>query len=83
MIYMAFFFLLRPGEYTYTTNNTPFRFQDIQLYIGQRQLRPNEASPTDLEAVNAISLCFTTRKMGSKAKPCPTLAVETIWYAFA
>jgi hypothetical protein len=53
-------FFLRPGERTYTTNNNPFRAQ------GQGQLRPQEASPTDLEAVSAISLCFTTQKNGVK-----------------
>jgi hypothetical protein len=35
MIAITFFFLLRPGEYTGTTSNdTPFRLQDVHLYIG-------------------------------------------------
>ena len=34
MIIIAFFFLLRPGEYTGATNDdTPFRIQDVQLFI--------------------------------------------------
>jgi hypothetical protein len=33
---LAFFHLLRPGEYTYQKNNAPFRLQDVSLYTGQR-----------------------------------------------
>jgi hypothetical protein len=34
MIYIAFFFLLRPGEYIYKPDNTHFRLQDVTLCIG-------------------------------------------------
>jgi hypothetical protein len=68
MICIAFFFLLRPGEYTYTKNSTPFRLQDVLLYIGQRQLRPHEISAVELNTITAVSLCFTTQKNGVKGE---------------
>ena len=35
MIIIAFFFLLRPGEYTNNnSNSTPFHLEDVQLFIG-------------------------------------------------
>jgi hypothetical protein len=37
MIVIAFFFLLRPGEYTGTTSDdAPFRLEDVHLYMGGR-----------------------------------------------
>jgi hypothetical protein len=39
IITIVFFFLLRPGEYTgTTTDDTPFRLQDMGLYSGPRRL---------------------------------------------
>jgi hypothetical protein len=39
MICLAFFFLLRPGEYTGTSSETqPFTFQDISFYLGDLRL---------------------------------------------
>jgi hypothetical protein len=39
MIVLAFFFLLRPGEYTgkNPSDTTPFTLQDVQLWIGQQR----------------------------------------------
>ena len=37
MIALAFFFLLRPGEYTVTTDNRPFHLEDVQLWIGHQR----------------------------------------------
>ena len=37
MIALAFFLLLRPGEYTGTkSDTTTFRMQDVQLFIGRK-----------------------------------------------
>ena len=38
MICIAFFFLCCPGEHTYSKDNTPFKFQDVAIYIGNRIL---------------------------------------------
>lgn len=63
MVCIAFFYLLRPGEYTYTKNNTPFRLQDVHLYIDQRHIQPLQASPSDLNTITAVALCFPNQKM--------------------
>ena len=67
MIIVAFFFLLRPGEYTDTssTDTTPFTFQDVQLHIGDRRLDLRLASDVELlHAATSVSLTFTTQKNG-------------------
>ena len=69
MIVIAFFYLLRPGEYTGTTSdNTPFRMQDVQLFIGQRRLDLLLASDADLIAATSATLTFTTQKNGVRLK---------------
>jgi hypothetical protein len=43
MIPLAFFILLRPGEYTGTNSDTsPFRFCDVQLFVGGRLSRSGD-----------------------------------------
>mmetsp|Transcript_19169 Transcript_19169/g.25175 ORF Transcript_19169/g.25175 Transcript_19169/m.25175 type:complete len:207 (+) Transcript_19169:277-897(+) len=69
MITLAFFFLLRPGEYTGTHNDdTPFRLADVQLFIGPRRLDLLTASDADLEAAQGVSLTFTTQKNGVRGE---------------
>jgi hypothetical protein len=77
MICIAFFFLLRPGEYTYKPDNTPFCLQDVTLFIGQRRLTPYRASTDDLTAVSTVALRFTTQKTESKTRASPTVAAVT------
>jgi hypothetical protein len=65
MIVIAFFFLLRPGEYTGTTSyDAPFRLQDVNLYIGGRKLDSATASLAELHAATSVSYKFTTQKNG-------------------
>ena len=65
MIVVAFFYLLRPGEYTGTTSdNAPFRMQDVQLFIGRRRLDLTHAPEADLIAATSATLTFTTQKNG-------------------
>jgi len=67
MIIIAFFFLLRPGEYTDTTitDTTPFTFQDVQLSIGDKRLDLQLASEAELlHTSTSVSLTFTTQKNG-------------------
>jgi hypothetical protein len=61
MIVIAFFFLLRPGEYTVGTDNTPFRLQDIQLRIGDQRLSWHSATEHQLLCVTFTTLEFTTQ----------------------
>jgi hypothetical protein len=68
MIVLAFFYLLRPGEYTYATDNTPFRLEDVKLYIGSLLLKYTTASAAEFHAVTAVSLKFTTQKNGVKGE---------------
>lgn len=87
MIIIAFFFLLRPGEYTdATSDTTPFHFGDVQLMVGP--VRLNILTCTDAELLQATSatLTFTTQKngvenevirQGRSGDPhlCPVLAI--------
>ena len=69
MIIIAFFFLLRPGEYTGTENDdTPFRFQDIQLCIGQLVIPLLTSTNAQLWAATSVSLTFTTQKNGVRGE---------------
>jgi len=85
MIIVAFFFLLRPGEYT-DNNNTPFRLADVQLFIGDTRLNILDASPTLLSQARFASLTFTNQKNGVRGEViglarsgdpflCPVLAI--------
>jgi hypothetical protein len=65
MIVIACFFLLRPCEYTGTTNDdAPFRLEDVHLYIGGRKLNSHTASLAELDAASSVSYKFTTQKNG-------------------
>ena len=55
---MAFFFLLRPGEYTGTTNDgAAFALDDVCLFLGNKQLDLKTAT-----LHTKVSLFFTTQK---------------------
>jgi ATP-dependent helicase YprA (DUF1998 family) len=67
MIDIAFFFLLRPGEYTgTTTDDTPFRLEDVVLYIRDRRLDVLTASTAELDAATSVSYNFTTQKNSTR-----------------
>jgi hypothetical protein len=68
-ITIAFYFLLRPGEYTGTTSDdTPFRLQDIELHIDDRLLDLFHSTVAELNAATTVSLTFTTQKNGTKGE---------------
>lgn len=87
MIIIAFFFLLRPGEYTdLPSETTPFSFADIQLFLGPLRLNLCTSSSAQLLAATSAALTFTTQKngmenevikLGRSDNPflCPTLAI--------
>jgi hypothetical protein len=70
MLLLGFFFLLRPGEYAYTSNPdaAPFRLCDVRLLINARQLNPITANTDDSDRVNFVALEFTTQKNGVRGE---------------
>ena len=48
MIIIAFFYLLRPGEYT-DNNKSPFRLEDVQLFIGDTRINLTTAPMEQLQ----------------------------------
>jgi hypothetical protein len=87
MAWIAFFFLLRPGEYTAPSEDThPFRLEDVRLWAGGTPLSLEEASEAELLAATFVGLTFTTQKnavagevigQGQSGQPlaCPVRAV--------
>ena len=86
MIALAFFFLLRPGEYTSSSTTTPFTLGDTQLFIGRTRIDLANAPDTDIAAATFASLTFTTQKNGVRGEvvglgrsgryfACPVLAL--------
>jgi hypothetical protein len=70
MLILGFFFLLRPGEYAYTTNPdaTPFRLQDVHLRRHAVRLPHLTCSFHELESANFLCLEFTTQKNGVRGE---------------
>jgi hypothetical protein len=69
LVAIAFYFLLRPGEYTGTTSNdAAFRFADVELHVDDRAIDPITCSDDDLHAATFVSLMFTTQKNGTKGE---------------
>jgi hypothetical protein len=69
MTVVAFYYLLRPGQYTGTvTDDAAFRLQDLQMFIGDRFVDPSVAPLSDLEAVTSASLVFTNQKNGVRGE---------------
>ena len=69
MAVLAFFFLLRPGEYTSsTTDSSPFRLADLRLAIGSQYLDLATAPNASLDAATFLSLTFTTQKNGVRGE---------------
>ena len=87
MIIVAFFFLLRPGEYTDSpSDTTPFALADVQLFLGPVRLNLETSTAAQLLAATSAALTFTTQKngvenevikLGRSGDPflCPTLAI--------
>ena len=64
MIGLAFFFLLRPGEYTddSSAESTPFRLRNVQIFVGQRRLDIWRATPAQLYTGTRCALQFEDQK---------------------
>lgn len=69
MIALAFFFLLRPGEYTGTSSETtPFAFQDVALFHGMRRLDLHSATDAEILSATFATLEFTNQKNGVRGE---------------
>ena len=69
MIGLAFFFLLRPGEYANSpSDSTPFEFRDVQLFRGQQRINLTTASEAQLLTATFCSLTFRDQKNGVKGE---------------
>jgi hypothetical protein len=69
MIGLAFFFLLRPGEYANSpSDSTPFEARDVQLFHGQQRLNLSNASDAQLLTATFCSLTFRDQKNGVKGE---------------
>lgn len=71
MIALAFFFLLRPGEYTDapSSETTPFRFQDVELFIGRHhRIDLTNATDAEIKSATFVQLTFTSQKNGVKGE---------------
>jgi len=70
LIILAFFYLLRPGEYAFSSSEeaAPFRLQDVHLFCGQTKL---DTLNTPLEALPSATFCgleFTNQKNGVRGE---------------
>jgi hypothetical protein len=69
MIFIAFLFLLRPGEYTGTlSNDVTFKLQDVDLYIQGCKLDLFTAAEADINSTTSVPYTFTTQKNGNRNK---------------
>jgi hypothetical protein len=69
MICLAFYFLLRPGEYTGTASATqPFSYRDISFFLGDHRLATATATAEHLLAATFVTLEFTTQKNGVRGE---------------
>ena len=65
IIYVAVFFINRPGECSMTSSDPhPSRWCDIQLYMGQLQLDVFGAKASQLRAADLSGMTFTVQKSG-------------------
>jgi hypothetical protein len=87
LIWLAFFFLLRPGEYTITgTAPHPFTLADVRLWHHGTPIDPLTASPATLLSATFVILIFTDQKNAVRGEmvghgrsgdlqACPVLAL--------
>ena len=67
MIIIAFFYLMRPGEYT-DNNKSPFRLEDVQLFIGDTRINLTTTPMEQVRQARFASLTFTNQKNGVRGE---------------
>jgi len=70
MLLLAFYFLLRPGEYAHSSSPdaTPFRVRHAHFYIHNQRLRWRTATQQQWDAVTQVALEFDRQKNGVKGE---------------
>ena len=69
MIIIAFFFLLRPGEYTGTKYDiTPFCLSDVKFSVGRTVFDTATTTDNELAAATFVILTFSTQKNGVRGE---------------
>ena len=69
MIIIAFFFLLRPGEYIGTKfDSTPFRLSDVTFSVSHTVFDTTTATENELAAATFVILIFSTQKNGVRGE---------------
>jgi hypothetical protein len=82
LIWLAFFFLLRPGEYVWKTFEPhPFLLSDVTFKIATTAYSAVTILPDLLPLANYVGLHFTEQKMALRMKPSGSLEVRTPTYA--
>ena len=72
MIIIAFFFLLRPGEYTGTkSDSSPFRLSDVTFSVGRTVFDTSTATDNELAAGTFVILKLSTQKNGVRGGNWP------------
>jgi hypothetical protein len=62
MGWIALFYLLRPGEYCLATDNSPLRYMDVGISVGNHRLDIFTCPIDDLDRATASSLKFDDQK---------------------
>jgi hypothetical protein len=87
LMWIAFFFLLRPGEYLQPAPDShPIRLQDVRLWSHSNHLDISTCDPQQLLSATFVSITFDRQKNGRRGEPighgtsghptaCPVLAV--------
>ena len=90
LAFIGFFFLCRPGEYTFPsapdTRNSPFCLCDVTFYHGPRAVPATTGTLNDISSATSVYLTFTDQKNGVRgerighcrshdATACPVLAL--------
>ena len=69
MIIIAFFFLLRLGEYTGTKyDSPPFCLSDVTFSVRRKVFNTATATDDELAAVTFVILIFSTQKIGVRGE---------------
>ena len=69
LMWLAFFFLLRPGEYSASAPDShPFSLSDVQLWSASTPVDPFTAPPAILLSCTFVALTFATQKNGTRAE---------------
>ena len=69
LLLIGFFYVLRPGEYTYDRkNNHPFRLQDVTFDTPTGMVNAATAPIPQLQTATRVLLYFTTQKNGERGQ---------------